>query len=292
MLSTPLIQHVTLCLGDKLNQQVILQDIKQVFGGEINQTFVIETNAGKFFLKMNDSATPDMFEKEKEGLLLLGGTNALDVPLPLTAGQHGQTSFLLMGWIEKSSPTKNFWQQFGYGLASLHRQTNPFFGLAEDNYIGNIPQQNTATTNWADFYAECRMMPLMHKALQQQKCSVADVEAAERLCGRFAEVFPPEQPALLHGDLWGGNFMPGGKGQPVIYDPAVYYGHREMDIAMTMLFGGFDKLLYQYYNEAYPLQQGWQQRVPLCQLYPLLVHLVLFGGHYYYNVMEIIKKYC
>ncbi|HXL55686.1 MAG TPA: fructosamine kinase family protein, partial [Chitinophagaceae bacterium] len=94
-----------------------------------------------------------------------------------------------------------------------------------------------------------------------------------------------------HGDLWSGNFMVNDKGEPVIYDPAVYYGYREMDIAMTLLFGGFDNHFYNYYNEVFPLQKGWEQRVELCQLYPLLVHLILFGGHYYYSVMNIVKSF-
>ncbi len=195
-----------------------------------------------------------------------------------------------MEHIPKGQPASNFWQQFGHGLAAMHKNTNEIFGLNEDNYIGTIPQPNKPANSWAAFYTQ-RIMHLMQMALVEKKCALNDVLLAEKLCAKFDALFPTEQPALLHGDLWSGNFMAGETGQPVIYDPAVYYGHREMDIAMTMLFGGFDKQFYTHYNEAYPLQPGWQQRVQLCQLYPLLVHLFLFGGHYYYSVMDIIKKY-
>jgi fructosamine-3-kinase len=131
----------------------------------------------------------------------------------------------------------------------------------------------------------------MQQVYRQQKCSAEDLKSAEKICSKFDSLFPPEPPALLHGDLWSGNFVANKNGDPVIYDPAVYYGHREMDIAMTLLFGGFDSSFYHYYNEAYPLPYLWKERIKLCQLYPLLVHLALFGGNYYGSVKNIITLY-
>ena len=291
MLTKKLEATIAATLQNKLNQPVSIIGRRQVFGGDINQTFILQTTTGKLFVKLNSASAGDMFEKENNGLQLLAQAQAVAVAKPVVAGSADGQIFLVMEFIEKGVPAANFWQQFGHGLARLHKTTIDSFGLDENNYIGTIPQQNKACATWAEFYTHQRIIPLMQQALRQHKCSLDDVRAAERLCGRFEELFPAEQPALLHGDLWSGNFMAGEDGGPVIYDPAVYYGHREMDIAMTLLFGGFDSNLYSYYNEAYPLQPGWRQRVPLCQLYPLLVHLLLFGGHYYNSVMEIIKRY-
>ncbi|HWB24468.1 MAG TPA: fructosamine kinase family protein [Chitinophagaceae bacterium] len=291
MLSPETVTAVVTVLENVLHQKIILQGSQKVLGGDINETHVLQTSAGKFFLKINSATRPGMFEQEYKGLQLLASANALAVPAPIATGKAGINIFLVMEYIKRGNTCSDFWQQFGAGLAAQHRKTNDYFGLDEHNYIGTVQQDNTATPSWAGFYTHQRIMPLMQLALQQHKCSVKDVQLAEKLCSRFDKIFPKELPALLHGDLWGGNFMVGKNGQPVIYDPAVYYGHREMDIAMTLLFGGFDRKFYDYYNDAWPLEQGWQQRVQLCQLYPLLVHLLLFDGHYYNNVMEIIKRY-
>lgn len=278
-------------LEGRLLKKLTVEHVQQVFGGDISQTYLLTTNAGKFFLKMNDGAGTDMFEKEYNGLQLLRSANAVPIPIPLVHGSAEGHIFLVMEYLAKGKPAKDFWQHFGHGLAAMHKNTQRYFGLDENNYIGTIPQLNTYAGTWAAFYAQQRIMPLMQQALRQNKCSLNDVTLAEKLCDKFDTIFPAEPPALLHGDLWGGNFMAGENGQPVIYDPAAYYGHREMDIAMTMLFGGFDKLFYNHYNDVYTLQPGWQRRVQLCQLYPLLVHLLLFGGHYYYSVMDIIKQF-
>jgi fructosamine-3-kinase len=291
MLPHNLLLSIGAALRDALQQDIVIEQVQPVFGGDINSTFLLGTNAGRLFLKTNTAAPADMFEREYNGLQLLRATNAFTVPKPLAYGSEGDNTFLVMEYMAKGRPANNFWQQFGHGLAAIHNHTQNWFGLDENNYIGTIPQPNKHTDTWAGFYAQQRIMHLMQKALEQKSCSVNDVVLAEKLCTRFDTLFPKEPPALLHGDLWSGNFMAGEDGRPVIYDPAVYYGHREMDIAMTMLFGGFDKQFYHYYNEAHPLQAGWQQRVQLCQLYPLLVHLLLFGGHYYYSVMDVIKQY-
>ncbi len=134
-------------------------------------------------------------------------------------------------------------------------------------------------------------MPLLEQAAANNLCTVDDVKEAERIGSKLSSIFPDEPPALLHGDLWHGNVMACANNEAAIYDPAVYYGNREMDIAMSFLFGGFDKAFYHSYNDVYPLQKGWQQRLHLCQLYPLLVHLVLFGKGYYRRVKDILNEY-
>jgi fructosamine-3-kinase len=278
-------------LGLHLKKEVTVVNVQRVYGGDINETYVLTTSAGKYFIKTNNHAANDMFEKEFSGLQLLKQANAITVPSPLFFGESNGIYFLIMECIEKGKPTAHFWKQFATGLATLHKQTRERFGLHENNYIGSLKQQNNYCNTWAVFYATQRILPLMQKAFSENKCSKEDLLLTEKLCSKFDALFPKEPPSLLHGDLWSGNCMVNETGMPVVYDPAVYYGFREMYIAMTLLFGGFDQKLYPYYNERFPLEKGWKERIELCQLYPLLVHLLLFGGHYYYSVMEIIKKY-
>jgi fructosamine-3-kinase len=291
MLSQSFILFLQKKLSQLLNENIIIHSTQSVYGGDINETFQLETSAQIYFLKTNVHAAKDMFEKEFNGLNLLLQSAKLHVPKPLLYGHFEYTSFLLMEFIEKGSATKFFWKDFAEGLAQLHQTTNDYFGLNEDNYIGSLHQSNTPCKTWSEFYATQHIIPLIKKAYEQKSCYRTDVEAAEKLCNKLSYIFPEEKPALLHGDLWNGNFMCTANGMASIYDPAVYYGNREMDIAMSLLFGGFDKSFYEHYNFYYPLENGWQQRVELCQLYPLLVHLVLFGGHYYFSVKKIIEQY-
>jgi fructosamine-3-kinase len=273
------------------NKSVHIKSKTQVFGGDINQTFHLQTNIGSFFLKLNDGKLTDMFEKEFSGLQQLHKTKTIKIPEPILQGSFNNQIFLVTEFIEKGNQSKNFWQTFAQQLAALHKISNEQFGLSDNNYIGSLHQQNNFCNTWSEFYTTQRILPLIELAFNQNKCNKEDVTLAEKLCNRFDKLFPKEKPALIHGDLWAGNFMCDESSEPVIYDPAIYYGNREMDIAMSLLFGGFDKQFYDYYNEFFPLQPNWKERIQLCQLYPLLVHLILFGGHYYDNVVRIFRIY-
>jgi fructosamine-3-kinase len=183
------------------------------------------------------------------------------------------------------------WEKLGRGLASIHQEQHINFGWESDNYIGSLVQVNTTYSDWHSFYTECRIMPLVKQLVDKGFFSDNDLNCALEWCSKLKDLFPAEPPSLLHGDLWSGNYMITAQADVAIFDPAVYYGHREMDLGMTLLFGGFDQRFYTAYNEAYPLQPGWQQRIAATQLYPLLVHAVLFGGHYVDNVRsELITK--
>ncbi len=265
--------------------------IKQVYGGDINETYIIDTNKDSLFVKVNRKTKADMFEKEFNGLHLLRSADSILLPKPLIHGNFEENIYLVMECIAKGNVSPGFWKQFAFELASLHKNTNEVFGLQEDNYIGSLPQRNKPHSTWSEFYAAQRVLPLMRIAFDQQKCESKDIKLAEIICNKFNELFPEEPSSLLHGDLWSGNFMVNNEGKAVIYDPAVYYGHREMDIGMTLLFGGFDNSFYDFYNEAYPLQKRWKERIPLTQLYPLLVHLILFGGHYQHSVRNILNRF-
>jgi len=291
-LKATLLQYIQSELGRIQNKSVQITACQQVLGGDINSTYVITTNEANYFVKLNTIAFAGMLQKEKEELQLLRTANTiLKIPEPILHGTCQEQSFLLMEYLEKGTESKLLWQQLATGLAQLHQNTQPYFGLNSHNYIGTIPQNNTIATTWATFYARQRILPLMQQAYDQHKCTKADMQLAERFCNKLSVLMPEELPALLHGDLWSGNRMFTANNEAAIYDPALYYGHREMDIAMTLLFGGFDARFYTTYNEAFPLQEGWRGRMDICQLYPLLVHLILFGGHYYHSVQNILKKY-
>ncbi|MEP6684880.1 MAG: fructosamine kinase family protein [Parafilimonas sp.] len=286
-----ILDHIVQQLSRQFNQLVQIQKQTQVFGGDINKTFHLKTNIGAFFLKLNDGSLKDMFEKEFTGLQQLHQTKTIKIPEVVLHGNFGNEIFLVTEFIQQSNPSKHFWQTFAYNLAALHRQSNAEFGLSTDNYIGSLHQQNNFCNTWSEFYASQRILPLVRKAFDENKLTISDVKLAEKLCTRFYNLFAEEKPALVHGDLWSGNFMCNKDGEAVVFDPAVYYGNREMDIGLSLLFGGFDTRFYDYYNDAFPLQPNWKDRVKLCQFYPLLVHLVLFGGQYYNKVADIIKQY-
>lgn len=262
---------------------------ESVHGGDINNAWCIYTNDKKYFLKTNDAARyPGMFAKEANGLALLRQYSDLAVPQVIAQGIYETTQYLLLEWLDKGASNANAQYQFGKSIARLHQATTDYFGLEEDNYIGSLIQINTPCKSWTDFYTNHRILPLVKMLADTKIFSSKDVKAAENFCALLDPVFPDEKPALLHGDLWGGNYFTTQKGVTSIFDPAVYYGHREMDIGMTRLFGGFWPEFYAGYNEVYPLENGWQQRLGYSQLYPLLVHAVLFGGHYVSNVREIL----
>ncbi len=259
-------------------------------GGDINDVFKVETPTNKYCLKLNSADKfPGMFEAELDDLKSLGQCGALTVPNPIMVGQEQGHSFLLMDFIEPGPRTAKAEQSMGKGLAALHQMSSDLFGWHQSNYIGSLPQMNTQLPSWAEFFIESRLMPQIERA--DALLTHADRSAFDSLFNTLEERFPQEKPALLHGDLWGGNWMATANETACIYDPAVYYGHREMDIAMTRLFGGFGVDFYESYNESFPLESGWQERVQLCNLYPLLVHVNLFGAGYLSQVRDILSNF-
>jgi len=273
----------------------------RVTGGDINQAYCLEAGDQKFFCKVQ-AADPgrDLFVAEVTGLDTLRKYYPR-IPAIYGTGVCGDKAFLLLEWIETGTPHPARWRQFGEELARLHGQQAPLFGFSEDNYIGSLPQLNTLpgdqtsggqpSPDWADFYYYARLLPLLKRGMHDRIFNHNILHQTGGLPGRIRELFPPEPPSLLHGDLWSGNTRLGPRGHVWIYDPAVYYGHREMDLAMTRLFGGFPPECYEAYAYHYPLGIGWKERVSLCQLYPLLVHALLFRGDYVRECLEIIGDY-
>lgn len=267
-------------------------DVERVSGGDINEAYKVYNHHQQFFLKLNDAtAFPGMFQQEALGLQTLAENSRFIVPQVMQYGTAGSKQYLLLQWIERSPAAADYWKRMGEQLAELHHHAHTHAGFTNDNYIGSLVQPNTPMENWAEFYAAQRLQPVVEKLVQVHAFSAREQQFAFCLYERLSDIFPNEKHALLHGDLWGGNHFPNENGLPVLIDPAVYYGHREMDIGMTSLFGGFSKEFYEAYHYHYPLESLWQQRLQLTQLYPLLVHAVLFGGHYVSESAQILMKF-
>jgi len=256
-------------------------------GGDICEVFLITASKNeKFILKLIDATgIPDMFPKEMNGLNALKKTGCIDIPAPIATGELDDYSYLLMEYREKGKAPGDFWEKFGEQMACLHKHTNKEFGFSEDNYIGSLLQKNTWTRDASRFYINQRLKP------QLELAKGFDLNISEDFLENIAENIPDEPPSLIHGDLWNGNFLINAEGAPSLFDPAVTYAPREMDLAMMKLFSGFDRKLFDVYNEEFPLERGFEERLPLWQLYYLLVHLNIFGKGYRNQVVNIIKKY-
>jgi fructosamine-3-kinase len=259
-----------------------------VGGGDINAAHEARLADGRtVFVKSNDDAPAGMFAAEARGLGWLAEAGALRVPAVLAQSPD----FLVLEHLRPGRRRADHDELLGRGLAALHRAGAPGFGLDHDNFIGRLPQSNASLPTWADFYRERRLAPQLRMAVDQGQASPAMRRGFDRLLPRLeALVGPPEPPARLHGDLWGGNAMTDEHGRPCLIDPAVYGGHREVDLAMMRLFGGFSARVFAAYAEAHPLAPGSEARVPLYQLYFLMVHVNLFGGSYVASVEAALAR--
>jgi fructosamine-3-kinase len=276
---------------DKGNQLSIISTAS-VGGGCINNASEIVTTSGRYFLKYNlASKYPDMFEKEALGLRLLASAGSIRVPEVIFYSTAGEYVFLLLEMIRSEAKQPDFWEDFGQTLAALHRHSAEMFGLDHDNYMGSLRQSNRFHLNWYDFFVTERIEPQIKLARDEGYFSTSITRSFENLYQRLPNLIPKEKSSLIHGDLWNGNYMVSELGVTCLIDPAAYYGHRESDIAMTKLFGGFTEDFYSAYNSASPLEKGWQQRIDILNLYPLLIHVNLFGGGYISQVLSIIRQF-
>ena len=288
-------------LAELLKRKLFPADLRRERGGDSHTAVSFFDGEGKhYFLKYGSAAkSGDAFLAEGRGLWHLAkaiernqteGDFCL-VPRPLACQGQGQYAFLLLPYIERGLPDKAFWGHFGRALAGLHRIAAESYGFPFDNFIGSLLQSNRRHRLWSDFYAEERLLPQGYSALDAGLFSKADMKLLETLAFRLPDLLPEEGPQLIHGDLWSGNFLCDRQGRSWLIDPAPYYGHREMDLAMSRLFGGFDEAFYSAYREFFPLIPAYGERQGLYQLYYLLVHLNLFGRAYYRKVRELLEFY-
>ena len=252
-----------------------------VGGGCINAAYVLQTPDRRYFVKLNDAARQDMFAAEAEGLQEIHRAGAVRAPRPLAWGEAGGRAFIAMEYLELGGGDRRSAEALGRQLAQMHRFTAPRFGWHRDNTIGSTPQINTPADDWLRFYRDRRLGYQLELAARGGHGGRLQ-QLGERLRSELGALLDGHAPApaLLHGDLWGGNFASTREGEPVIFDPAVYYGDREADLAMTELFGGFPPAFYAAYREHYPLDAGYGVRKKLYNLYHVLNHLNLFGGGY------------
>lgn len=285
------IELLQLSLHSVLGKEGKISRMKQEGGGSINETCSFEYAGDKYFLKHNsEKKFPLMFKKEASGLNELRQCKDLVVPQVITDLVIHSDQYLILSYLKPITEDNFFYENLGIALASLHRITSDDFGFKEDNYMGSLVQLNTRESSWSDFFYECRLEPLVKWCYDEKMFSGLILRSFDNLNKRLGEIFPEEKPSLLHGDLWGGNKM-NTVGGPAVFDPAVYYGHREMDIALTRLFGGFGPEFYIAYTNNYALEKDYQKRTDICNLYPLLVHVKLFGASYLADALTTIKRF-
>jgi len=278
----------------KEKHQISVKNVKAVSGGSINQAARVTANGQELFLKWNETAPKDMFDKEVKGLeLLREAETGLVIPevIAYNPEEDDTPGFLLMEYIEPYRGDGEASRSFGKQLARLHSHTGTFFGLDHDNYIGRLPQSNKSHSSWTSFFIHERIEPQLEQAFLKGTLQRSLLANWSRLAGRLEDIFPDSKPSLLHGDLWGGNYFFNNKHQAVLIDPAVYYGHPEMELSFTKMFGGFSNDFYDSYAFESPLDAGFSDRVEIYNLYPLLVHVNLFGGHYASQAISILNRY-
>lgn len=308
-------------LTEVLNSEV--QFIRPVGGGSIHHAAEIRAGSDRYFLKYNDVRAATMFRTEERGLRLLGNAvtrQGSDIYIPEVyysgTTDDNQFAWLLMEFMEETRTSDSTSEALGHGLAKLHLESvidhegtfsgRETFGLPYDNFIGSLPQRNVAlgdaAASWSEFFITMRLEPQFRMAFDEGKLSKDLVLRVTKLYDVIRSIIPQASPSLLHGDLWSGNYMsirlPDPKAEkgmpdvvPAIFDPAVYFGHREVDLAFTHLFGGFSPSFYAAYNENNPLEPGFKDRIDIYNLYPLLVHVNLFGGSYFHQVRRIMDKF-
>ncbi len=276
-------------IGQHLDTAV--QSARPLSGGDINNAFEVALeNGDRIFVKTHPNPPDGVFEAEAQGLRWLKETAAIRVPEVL-AFSDDHPAYLALELLTPAKRVHDFDEELGRALAALHAHGAPSFGLDRDNFIGRLPQSNTQSGDWASFYWSERLETQLRLATDRGSIDSGTQRQFQALQQVLPDrVGPVEPPSRLHGDLWGGNLHADDRGRPCLIDPAVYGGHREVDLAMMRLFGGFGSPVFAAYEEAWPLAPGAEERIPLYQLYPLLVHVNLFGGSYVGSVKRALSE--
>jgi len=280
MLSQPFRTALETAIGRATGVAFAIRRATAATGGCIHSSWVLESGATRYFAKTNDAWSAATLAAEADGLRALAGAG-VRVPRPIAQGEADGTAFLVLEYLALARGTNAAFSELGRGLARIHSHRGDGFGWHRDNFIGLTPQPNARHASWAEFWQHERLAPQLALAernghrVELQSLGKRVIEAVPRLLAGHSPA-----PSLLHGDLWGGNAAFLGDGTPVVFDPAVYYGDAEADLAMTELFGGFPESFYEGYREVRPIDEGYPLRRVLYNLYHVLNHLNLFGGGY------------
>ena len=280
--------HIAKHITKVTQKEFSVNSCRSVSGGCINQGYAVGGETGTYFVKINQASQVAMFEAEALGLQQMLETATIRVPKPQCWGTASGSAYLVLEWLELGRADTQSWEKMGRALAAMHRWGDrDAFGWDRNNTIGSTPQLNNWTANWAEFYAQHRLGYQFQQAWRRG----GHFPRQEQLLAAIPQLLGHQhQPSLVHGDLWGGNAGCTVLGEPVIFDPAVYFGDREVDIAMTELFGGFPAAFYRGYNEVFPLDAGYERRKPLYNLYHILNHFNLFGGGYGSQANRMIEQ--
>jgi fructosamine-3-kinase len=264
-----------------------------ISGGDTAQAFLLAGKNGRYFLKTSlHTDALALLRAEAVGLEKLRATQTIAIPKVITLERIGAQPFLVLEYIESKKPEPSDFEKLGYDLAALHTaKCLNNFGAASNNFIGSLRQSNRKHTHWADFYIIERLWPQLRMAASRKLLGISELPKQERLDKFCSELFTGITPSLLHGDLWGGNFLISNSGTPYLIDPSHYRGHNEVDLAMSRLFGGFGPSFYQAYREIIPTPLAAQEYIDLYQLYYLLVHLTHFGPAYNSQVSTLLTRY-
>ncbi|MFD2922835.1 fructosamine kinase family protein [Halobacillus naozhouensis] len=278
----------------RLGDHSAIKAIQKISGGDINEAFYVLTHHGEYFVKGNNNVPPHFFKIEALGLDRIAQTDAINVPKVYDYNQpgKGETGFIVLEWIEEEVGNSRSVEQLGTHLANLHQHTADHFGFDQPTFIGELTQENHWRDSWVEYYRDDRMQPQLQLAVEHNTLPLKRRERLEQLLSRLDQLLPHHpSPSLLHGDLWGGNYLVGRKGVPYLIDPSILYGDHAFELAFTELFGGFPPPFYAAYEEVMPLPYGYEDMKPLYQLYYLLVHLNMFGESYGPPVDRILARY-
>lgn len=271
--------------------RIKIRRIQSVRGGDIAHSYLIHAQKKRYFAKIMPLAGGwEMIQAETEGLGAIKATHTLKTPEVVGAEQFGGGGCLLLEYIRAGAGTERSFKALGRGLAQMHNLPAPFYGWRSDNFIGLLPQSNIPGKDWAVFFVDQRLSPQYNAAVSHGRLRAEEIPGRAKMVRQISLLTPEISPSLVHGDLWGGNFLISETGEPYLIDPAVHYGHAEVDLAMSHLFGGFPESFYASYHEINPPSKGLEARMELYQLYYLLVHLNLFGKSYYRAVTNISAK--
>ena len=285
------LQFIENVLGQCFGPQVDILDFQFVHAGTHSLAARISTDEGTHFLKWSEDLSVNRFESEAKGLDILRRTKTVDIAEVQGMGSLPEGHYLLLNYVQEANAKPLYWQHLGHQLAEMHGFSYKLHGLGHDNFIGQLPQYNEPMADGISFFIEKRLKIQAGLALYEERMSHQIYEKFLRFFDKLPSLIPNEKPALLHGDLWQGNVIVNAKGMPCLIDPAVVYNLREAELAFSRLFGVFGKEFYTAYQEVFPLEAGFEERKDIYNLYPLLVHLNLFGKSYLSAIEKTLDRF-